>query len=376
MQVNKRYLKKILALVITSIVFILNVVYFKNGFLFFVMNLIFVILSIVEFRYSVLSLFFVLVNYPLITLSFQEITGESYGLLELMSSIIPLHYYQINMTVFIVNLIIYFLAKQKKIELYESQMLDKGFKISKLSMYTFCLIAIAATVIYIPRLAIIGIYVGDRFYHLLPGDAWNYVAITAVIFSTCYNKITKIQMFTYIFVIGWFFANYERVDMLGLLVFLIFRYSKEFKNTAQKVVSKLSKYKKICLMIGLVTFLFGTTYIRDGKEFNFIDLTRDVFTQATASDVIYIYNSAFEYVENIGLENGKTYLNYIYKIVPFSGNENDYSRILSRYIHNAGGGYFLSEPYMNFGIVGVIIFPIVFCLFLSFCVKKIVFILM
>ena len=75
---------------------------------------------------------------------------------------------------------------------------------------------------------------------------------------------------------------------------------------------------------------------------------------------MHVFNTAFEYADNIGFAYGETYLNYIYKVIPGLGNDLDYSNILNSYIANPGGGYFLSEPYMNFGYMGVTLFSTIF----------------
>lgn len=352
-------------------IFISNLIFFKQGIINSILIFIISVIVFVRSKFSILSILIVLSNYPLLALTFQYITGESYGILEIVSHEIGLHYFEMTTCILIFNILLFFITYYTRFLKYELNFLDKRYDISPLLVNLFCFIAIAATIIYLPRLSIIPeLDNPNRFYHLLPGNAWNYVAIVAVLFTTLSRRLSILQIFTYIFVIFWFFFNYERVDMLGLFILLGLRYRTYLLNL--KFIAKI-KYKKfiISVICGLLLiFLFASSHLREGRNVDLFMIAKDMLVQTTSCDIMHVFNTAFDYVENIGTANGQTYLSYIYKLVPGMDNNLDYSTILNDYIKNPGGGYFLTEPYMNFSYLGVILFSTGFFGFLYLLVKK------
>ncbi len=350
---------KLISLLGIFLVVIINHLFIKNGLIDFIMSITVMGIIVLKSKFSILSLISVLANYPLIAITFQNFTGSSYGILELSVKEFGLHYYEINLATIIFNIIMLIYLFFTKINKYEKLTLNNTYQISDYLINIFCLIAIFATIVYLPRFSLLsGVSHESRYYHLLPGNAWNYVAIVSILFTTLSRKLSFFQIITYSFVILWFFMNYERVDMLGLTVLLVFRYR---DYILQSSFVKYIPYKKIVfstLFTSLFAFLFASSYLREGKSFNLFSLIRDILVQTTSCDIMHVFNTAFEYVENVGLTYGSTYLNYLYKIIPGFGNHMDYSSILDNYIANPGGGYFLSEPYMNFGYIGVLLFSI------------------
>ncbi len=358
-------------LMIIILLTIINQFTFKQGIIIFTFNILLAGIIVLKSKVSLLSLLAILANYPLIALTFQELTGSSYGILESSIELFNLHYYEINLAVILFNLVLYLVVFNTSFLSYESNSMNKKYVISNPLIYIFCFIAIAATIIYLPRFSFMtGLNNETRFNHLLPGNAWNYVAIVAILFTTLSRKLSVVQIVTYLFVIFWFFLNYERVDMLGLALLLFLRY---YRYILEVPIIKRIKYKKtifVSLVSILLIFLFASTHIRERREFDILDIAKDFFVQSTSCDIMHVFNTSFEYVDNIGMAHGETYMNYIYKVIPGIENDLDYSRVLNNYIPNPGGGYFLSEPYMNFGYVGIFIFSIIFIGCAYFMVRK------
>ena len=127
-------------------------------------------------------------------------------------------------------------------------------------------------------------------------------------------------------------------------------------------------------IIGLIAFVV-LVYIgeyRSGRtEINFETITRKMLVQNTAADVGYVYNSAILYKEANGLMYGKTYLLYIIKIIPLiSSAKYDAVAILQKTYNTAGGILNLAEPYMNFGVLGIVLFAIAELSIINFILKK------
>lgn len=92
---------------------------------------------------------------------------------------------------------------------------------------------------------------------------------------------------------------------------------------------------------------------------NFLDLVKKIFVQNTASDVAYVFNSSINYNKNNELLKGKTYVTYLVKTIPLLDYSYRVENILQEQYNTPGGDFFLDEPLMNFGIIGIIIYPII-----------------
>lgn len=79
------------------------------------------------------------------------------------------------------------------------------------------------------------------------------------------------------------------------------------------------------------------------------------FTQSTASDLGHVFNGTLEYVDQKGLLYGKTYITYLQGIIPILEQPLRAGHIIESYYHTAGGEFILTEPYLNFGFLGIVI---------------------
>lgn len=101
--------------------------------------------------------------------------------------------------------------------------------------------------------------------------------------------------------------------------------------------------------------------VRAGNEQNltFADIIRKSLVQNTASDIGYVFNVSIDFWKNNTLLKGESYTTYIIKLIPFLDSEVRVGKILNDTYGTPGGEFILSEPLMNFGIIGIIIFQIV-----------------
>lgn len=311
-------------------------------------------------KFSIFSLKSILINYVLISVFFQYNTGESYGILQL--GLIELHYMEMMLLSLVYNFIMYMFIEISNIVKFEKQKITMKSFVSLLSSYACSIIAIISTIIAFPSIPFLQEY-NDRFQALLPGNAWNHLTIISLILA--YPKLNKslFVKFAYLFCFVWFLLHGERVDMLGLAVFILFVSvaKKIYSKNKAKNQSKLKIYFKCALII--IPLVFGLVFIGEirggSKDLNIGKLARKILIQNTAADIGYVYNSSIHYVENEGYLYGKTYLNYIVETIPLLNGKNEAAMILNKKYYTPGGILILSEPYMNFGIIGLIIFEII-----------------
>lgn len=355
-KMNSRIKKSIILIIAIAFIVISTIIYyFKfNPNIMFWINIFTIILICYKAKFSFISLQTVLINYILLPVFFQYNEGTSYGILEIGK--IPLNYSIINYTIVIYNCINLFFIFNTNFLVKEQELLKDNPKIEKGIACFFGTVAIIATLIALPSIPFQTSDIRNvGLKALLPGNAWNHVAIAALIFAFPRLKDSKYVKFSYVFTIFWFLSHFERVDVLGLIIMIILL-------VIINVNAKLRK--KMIIMTGIlcVAIFFIMTAIanvRVNKEVTFNSLIRSIFVHSTVSDIAYTYNAAIQY--NIEHENlyGKTYKSYLIEAIPLLKSDTDVEKILLDEYATVGGNYLLGEPVINFGIIGVVIFKIV-----------------
>ncbi len=361
-------IKNILIILVIILVLTLSFGVLNNPNILFIGNIIVCILICIKAKFSLFTLKSFLINYVLISVAFQYNTGESYGILEL--GIFPLQYEMMNIISLIYNIIMFFYISNTDILSREEEMQKHNAKESKVFSTICALIAIIFSIIAFPNLNF-SFESSTRFNSLLPGNAWNHVVVIALIFAIPNFKDSKMVKFSYVFCITWFLLHSERVDVLGLVIALLIILMINRKDMVKKIFAiKNLKYYIIGIIVVLLLVYIGE-YRAGNKNIDFETMFRKVLVQNTAADVGYVYNSSILYTESHGFEYGKTYLLYLIKLIPFISTDiYDASIILQKEYYTAGGILNLSEPYMNFGIIGVIIFAIVELTLINLIIRR------
>lgn len=326
----------------------------KTPNIIFIANIFIMICILIKAKFSYFSMKAFIMNYILVAVFFQYVTGKSYGILERTN--MNLYYFEMNILIYLYNIISYIWISYTKILDNESELLKENYNLKKFSTYFCCILAIVTTIIAFPGLPFDKAYVTNRFNGLLPGNAWNHIAMVSLLFLLPNLKKNNIVKITYIFVIFWFLSHYERVDIIGLLLtcFIYF------------LVRKRTIKFKTYIFVGLIaiTTIFTMVYlgearVDESKKISITDMFRKTLVQNTAADIGYVFNSSIEYVKNEELLKGKTYGTYILELLPFVDSNQRCDKILNEKYNAPGGEFILSEPIMNFGLIGGIVFQLV-----------------
>lgn len=351
---------KIYNYILYSFIFLLSVFFFVfdyNANYLFGINLILCFMICFKSKLSIFSLKELLITYVMISIFFQYNTNTSYGILQLCGT--NLFYLEMNLIVLLYNILIFFFLSKTKVLSFEKNMLVKVRENNHQIAFLFSLFAIVFTIIAFPRFGYVS-NATDRFNALLPGKAWNHFVVACLVLAMpSFNK-SKFTKFSFAFCIFWFLINGERVDMIGILACLIiYLFANKFVQAEQK--KKMKYYIQIGIFSLVVCFgMLAVGSIRsDSESFVPKSIVRSVLVQSTASDIGYTFHSSIRYVKENGYLYGKTYPYYIKKIIPFTSNVGGAADILIEKYNSPGGIYLLSEPYMNFGIIGLIIFTVI-----------------
>lgn len=301
-----------------------------------------------------------------VPISIQFYSGRSYGLLG--QNILELHYPQFIEYTFIycyLFLLICILFDYKSCE-------DKVKKVefrkySNLNIIFNNTIAFSFAIVAFPRLSLT-VSATQRFSMLLPGHAWNQLAIVALLFNLPYlNKKISVKV-TYLFVILWFLLNGERADITGLVLGIALYSLWKYKT----VIQKQSKSKKILLIPMVILFIFILNYIasiRNQDHITFAQSIANILVTPTTSDVSYIFNTVIDYFQKYSILNGTIFKTTLFSIIPFYDN-NSLANLLSAIYPYPGGEPWLAQPLLDWGMVGLFISPFIDYLFFRFWILK------
>lgn len=315
----------------------------------FICNFALCLAIVIKCKFSMFSLKMIIVNYILLPLLYQMLTGSSYGLLEL--GLVELNYFVILISIMLYNIVFIILINTTNVLEKEKEKIDNKFIIRGKTKYLLALLAIASIIIAFPRLPF-SYNSSGRFQALLPGNAWNHITIICLIFLIGNLKNDKLIQFTYGFCIFWFLSHYERVDTIGLLLLLviIFFVRKKIKINMPKL-----------LIIGTIFLIIFSTMTYVGvkrSKSNDIGLLKNLIVQSTASDLAYVYNISIDYSRTNSKLYGITFIQYFIEAIPFLEYDKSVTKLLSNEYVFPGGEFILSSSIMNFGVFFVPIFAI------------------
>ena len=354
------------ALIIISILFMINGMQLSNmnkySLIFaFLLDLSLVVISWITNGFELITFILFCIILLTVPITVQFFTGNSYGLLSM--GIVQLYYADFLEYTFIycsiflgISIIINFENNEEKLINLDS------LNLSSLNIIFNNLIAIIFTIVAFPRLTF-HVVATERFDMLLPGHAWNQLAIVALLFNLRYLKDRTSVKLVYIFVICWFLLNGERADITGLVLGL-FIY---FLGRDKKYISKLSRLKKISIIFGLIVFLLllnALIIIREGSSISLLQDIKTLIVTPTLSDVSYIYNTVIDYSKRFSKLNGSIFLENIYSIIPLYNND-FFGTLMSSLYPHPGGEPWLAQPLLDWGKAGLIFAPFIDLLLLK-----------
>lgn len=336
-----------------------------NIYVLFLIDMFLLFLIVYKAQFSLITIWAIVPNYTLMCVFYYYVTDIAYGKLAFIHN---LQYNKMCELLILYNCVLVLFTYFSSFLDYEKGIYEKDIKIDNISANICALLAVVMAYIAFPSFN----FTFDntnRFNALLPGHFWNHFSVILLIFSVGNLKKSRLVRICYCVVIMWFLLHSERVDILGLILFLLIRYCS--KKKYQFSLKTMSIVSCVCIAIFLLFIYIGN--IRAGEQFvvSTSGFMQSFFTQSTASDLGHVFNGTLEYVDQKGLLYGETYITYLQGIIPMLEQPLRAGHIIESYYHTAGGELILTEPYLNFGFLGiVIIIPIYVCMVLKIIRKN------
>lgn len=317
---------------------------------------------------DMMLLFLFCSDYILVPIMIQYWTGSSYGLLQ--QGKVYLYVPEILTFAFIYNAVMVALNLIFKFHDKESKLLQaQDCELTNVSIQINNLIAMVFTIVAFPRLGFGNSSI--RFDMLLPGHAWNQLAIVALLFNLPYLKTKRSVQLAYLFVVSWFLIDGERADITGLILGLLVFY----------LMNKAQQKNRISLKQYILSFLFLLVFVcllnvivslrQSNQTMRFSDLIRGVLITPTTADVGYLYNVSIDFFKKFGCLNGKIFISNLQSIIPLADPVGFDKIIISANYANPGGEPLFAEPIMDFGMKGIFFMPILdFLIFYFFVSRK------
>lgn len=336
-----------------------------NVYVLFLVDMFLLFLIVYKAQFSLITIWAIVPNYTLMCVFYYYVTDIAYGKLAFIHN---LQYNKFCELLILYNCVLVLFTYFSSFLDYEKEIYEKDVKIDNISANICALLAVVMAYISFPSFNF-AFDNNNRFNALLPGHFWNHFSVILLIFSVGNLKKSRLVRICYCVVIMWFLLHSERVDILGLILFLLIRYCS--KKKYQFSLKTMSIVSCVCIAIFLLFIYIGN--IRAGEQFvvSTSGFMQSFFTQSTASDLGHVFNGTLEYVDQKGLLYGKTYITYLQGIIPMLEQPLRAGHIIESYYHTAGGEFILTEPYLNFGFLGiVIIIPIYVCMVLKIIRKN------
>lgn len=218
-----------------------------------------------------------------------------------------------------------------------------------LVLEVFALLAMLSAFIYKPNLQL-GYAYGTGMTNLLPGNAWNVLAVVFYCYLIFGRKPALVKL-ALVFVPLWFLLNYARVELLGLFILYAYYARLQQFNAVQRTVFAASA--------GLVGVLFIVIGAVRGKGWSnlsslSVDVLNSILNYSTVQDVIYAACAAVQYVYNTGYHY--TVLNtWLYAIPSFflPYDITPGSLLVSQALKTNNGLLISGEGMLNGGVYGV-----------------------
>lgn len=360
---NKVY--SVLLIAILIVIYLINEnINQVNNTVLILLNIGLVFIAFSQFKMDLITYMVLCIEILIIPITIQYYTGTSYGMLEM--GIVPLHLSEFLSYTFIycvvfLSISIFSDFKKQEFNLIETPGLD----LNNLNILFNNVVAVVFTIVAFPRLSMHIQGAGERFNMLLPGHAWNQLAIVALLFNLKYLKERTSVKLAYIFVICWFLLNGERADITGLVLGL-FVY---FLIRNKKNIEKMSHLKNILAVVCLIAFLLLLNLIiniRNGEKISLSQNLKTLITTPTISDVSYIFNVVIAYSKSFSKLNGSLFLTNIFSIIPLYNNDL-FGTLMSSVYPYPGGEPWLAQPLLDWGKIGLIFSPII-----DLCLLKVI----
>lgn len=317
----------------------------------FTISIIFEILILLKFKSIALQIIIGIAILPQITLLAFSFDFPVPGVLSLRREIFsPKAITIANISLLASSWILLFVLYPLKNQIYHYY----SFKCTKKSYLILLFIAFICAVCSYPRVSNLNF----KF------DLSTIFISTNVAMFLCRYPRSHILTILHLALLIWVIIGGDRVDsMASVILLLIFASSGTYHKESVRY-SILIFGIFVLFSIGIISGL-----LRNGLSFSPEHLLYSLYAQQTVSDVVYVFLCSIEYY----LENGsniEVLLNMLLGLFPgdYYGVASEYNFTIflnNHFAPNPGGGLFLSEGMVAFGIFGTFLYTFIFALIIK-----------
>ena len=245
---------------------------------------------------------------------------------------------------------------------HKKLLIARTYTLTPVLLYSLIVLLLFMSVISYPWL----FGLAARREMLLPGNGWVSIYIgTYLILLLSQNSNSTILKSILFILLLYFIVSGERVNNMLYVVLLV-------GLVGGREVNLDAKRKGIFALAGGLVLLLGYVAgnLRGGGDALSLDFFY-VFNYITVIESLHVYLSSFWYVDNIG-NDSSVLLSMIYSFIPFhsnggAGSPYFFENIIASEVSTVGGGMFVTEGYLAFGLVGLCLWSLVSALLIKKC---------
>lgn len=299
----------------------------------------------------------------------REVAGDIGGsTLAFVGRTMPYYYDDLAISIISFLLTVLFFCWFTKLIKREKKFYAIDIKLNNTTAIGFVFCAFILVLLVFPSMPTLNYASGGRARN--ESVPYGVVMLALVLLGICCDSCKQHKWFygIYLFVIVWIFGHGERVELLGLISYISLRYMN--KINFSNIKTSIKKHKKRLVYAGVILAVFFAAIIGfkrndSGSIITVQYFLTNLFIQGTAGDAVYDFNCAADmWYAGDGMY-GLTYLDYLIQLVPGANSNYSPAVILFNRYNTMGGSLFFGEAMMNFGIIGVLIFNVVFLAFFN-----------
>lgn len=354
-----------LALLFISVIALL----LHSTYLEFIISIVLLILIICNAKFSFFSELSFILWFSYLQGFLREIIGSISGsTLAFVGITMPYYYNDLAISIISFLLTVLFFCWFTKIIQREKRYYITDCNLNRITAIVFIICALLLIILVFPSMPTLTYASGSRARN--ENVSYGLVMIALVLLGICLDSCKNHKWFygVYSFAIIWIFGHGERVELLGLLSYIALRYLNRIDYSSIK--NSIKKHKKRLVYTGVILAVIFAAIVGfkrndSGSTITIKYFLTNLFIQGTAGDTVYDFNcSADMWHTGEGLY-GITYIDYLLQLIPGASTSYTPAEILFKEYNTMGGSLFFGEAMMNFGIVGVIIFNVIFMAFFN-----------
>lgn len=366
---SKRKIINFFMLLILSIV----VLIIGNPILSFAIAAILFIAILVEAKISFFTELSFILLFSFLQMLIEKYTGVAGSMLYFVGRSMPMYFNDLAVSTISFLLTVLFFVYFTNLIKNEKAI----YRVHTIPLLTGIIFIIAACVLVVLIFPSVPNFVMDNGIRRTQGLSQYYglLLVALVITSLTIDLSYKHKSFLlgYAFILFWTLGHGERVEIIGFLSYYCIK-SLNLLDFS-KISARIKRNRKRLIyggtVLALILMMWIGLYRNSGRtNISFGEILTNLFVQPTCGDVVYVFNCAADMWHKGMALHGYTYLDYLLQLIPAASTDYSTAVVVMKHYRTMGGALFFTEPMLNFGIIGVIITNVTFCLIINILLSK------